>query len=103
MAQQQRICLQCRSHKIRGFDPLLGKITWRKASQPTPVFLPGESHGQRSLRGYCPWDGEESDTTEETGCTHISPQASHRREHSRGGGCLQRDRFLNLIQLHLNK
>ena len=35
-----------------GFDPWLGKIPWRRAWQPTPVLLPGESHGQRSLVGY---------------------------------------------------
>ena len=34
--------------------------------QPTPVFLPGESHGQRSLLGYSPWGRQESDTTELT-------------------------------------
>ena len=38
-----------------GFDPWVGKIPWRRAWQPTPVFLPGESHGQRSLVGYSPW------------------------------------------------
>jgi len=38
--------------KRRGFDPWFGKIPWRKTWQPTPVFLPGESHGQRSLAGY---------------------------------------------------
>ena len=36
------------------FDPLDGKIFWRRAWQPTPVFLPGQSHGQRSLAGYNP-------------------------------------------------
>ena len=35
-----------------GFDPWVGKIPWRRAWQPTPVFLPGQSHGQRSLAGY---------------------------------------------------
>jgi len=35
-----------------GFDPWLRKILWRRAQQPTPVFLPGEFHGQRSLAGY---------------------------------------------------
>ena len=35
-----------------GFDPWVGKIPWKKAGQPTPVFLPGESHGHRSLAGY---------------------------------------------------
>ena len=35
-------------------NPWVGKIPWRRAWQPTPVFLPGESHGQRSLAGYSP-------------------------------------------------
>ena len=43
-----------------------GKIPWRRAWQPTPVFLPGESHGQRSLAGYSPWGCKESDMTETT-------------------------------------
>ena len=38
-----------------GFDPWVGKIPWRRKWQPTPVFLPGESHGQRSLAGCSPW------------------------------------------------
>ena len=37
------------------FDPWIRKIPWRRAQQPTPGFLPGESHGQRSLVGYSPW------------------------------------------------
>ena len=37
------------------FDPWVEKIPWRKKWQPTPVFLLGESHGQRSLAGHCPW------------------------------------------------
>ena len=40
---------QCRR---RGFDPWIGKIHWRRKGQLTPVFLPGESHEQRSLAGY---------------------------------------------------
>ena len=40
---------QCRRHKRHGFNPWVRKIPWRKERQPTPVFLPGESHGQRSL------------------------------------------------------
>ena len=43
----------------------VGKIPWRRKWQPTPVFLPGKSHGQRSLVGYCPWGHKESDTTEQ--------------------------------------
>ena len=37
-----------------GFDPWVGKISWRRKWQPTPVFLPGESHGQRSLESSSP-------------------------------------------------
>ena len=47
-----------------GFDPWVGKIPWRRAWQPAPVFLPGESHGQRSLAGYSSWGLKETDTTE---------------------------------------
>ena len=46
--------LQCGRHRRRGFHPWVGKIPWRRAWQPTPVFLPGEAHGQRSLAGYIP-------------------------------------------------
>ena len=45
---------QCRRHKGCGFDPWVGKMPWRRAWQRTPVFLPGESRGQRSLAGYSP-------------------------------------------------
>ena len=47
-----------------GFNLWVRKIPWRRAWQPTLVFLPGESHGQRSLVGYSPWGRKESDTTE---------------------------------------
>ena len=43
------------------FYPWVGKIPWRRAWQPTPVFLFGESYGQRSLEGYSPWGLKESD------------------------------------------
>ena len=45
----QSICLQCGRP---GFNPWVGKISWRRKWQPAPVFLPGKSHGQRSLIGY---------------------------------------------------
>ena len=47
---------QCERHKMHEFefDPRVGKIPWKRAWKPTPVFLPGESHGQRSLVGYSP-------------------------------------------------
>ena len=45
-----------------GFNPWVGKISWRRKWQPTPVFLSGKSHGRRSLVGYSPWGRKESDT-----------------------------------------
>ena len=47
-----------------GFEPWVGKIPWRRKWQSTPVLLPGESHGQRSLVGYSLWGHKELDTTE---------------------------------------
>ena len=44
----------CRRHKRHEFNPWVRMIPWRRAWQSTPVFLPGESHGQRSLVGYSP-------------------------------------------------
>ena len=55
---------QCRRHKRCRFNPWVRKIPWRSEWQPTAVFLPGKSHGQRSLAGYSPWGHKESDTTE---------------------------------------
>ena len=48
-----------------GFIPGVRKIPWRRELQPNPVFLPGKSHGQRSLEDYSPWDHKESKTTEQ--------------------------------------
>ena len=59
--RQYRICLQCRRC---GFNPWVGKIPWRREWLLTPVFLPVEFHGQRSLVGYSPWGRKEADTTE---------------------------------------
>ena len=56
-------CL-CRRCKRCGFNPWVGKSPWRRALQLTPVFLPRESHGQRSLGGCSPWGCKELDTTE---------------------------------------
>ena len=47
-----------------GFDPWVRRILWRREWQSTPVFLPGEAHGPRSLAGHCPQSLKESDTTE---------------------------------------
>ena len=52
---------QCRR---RGIDPWVWKVPRRRVRQPSPVFLPGKSHGQRGLVGYSPWGPKQSDTTE---------------------------------------
>jgi len=59
MARGKEFTCQCRRH---GFNPWLGKICRRKW-HPTPVFLPGESHEQRSLMGYSPWACKELNMT----------------------------------------
>ena len=53
----------------------VGKIPWRREWQPTPVFLPGKSHGQRSLEGYSSWGRKESVTTKLS--MHIFPFSSN--------------------------
>ena len=52
----------CQCRRL-GFSPWLRKIPWKSEWGPIPVFLPGESHGQRNLAGYSPWGHEELDTT----------------------------------------
>ena len=49
-----------------GFDPCVEKIPWRRAQQLTSVFLPGDSHGQRTLEGYSPQVHQELDSAEVT-------------------------------------
>ena len=62
MIKKKKIYLQC---GIPGFNSWVRKIPWRREWLPTPVFLPGEFHGQRSLAGYSPWDHKELDITEQ--------------------------------------
>ena len=59
-----------------GFDPRVGKIPWRRKLQPTPVLVPGKSHGRRSLVGCYPWGRKESDTTERL---HLLPYGRKQR------------------------
>ena len=74
---------QCRRLKRHGFNPCVGKIPWNRKRQPTPVFLPGKSHGQRSLAGYSPWGCKELDMTKPT-CARV-----HRgRENLSSGSCV---------------
>ena len=58
----ERICPQCRRLV---FHPWVRKMLYRREWQPTPIFLPRESLGQRSLVGYSPWDCKELDTSEQ--------------------------------------
>ena len=57
---------QCRRCKRRVFHPWVGKTPWRRAWQPTPRFLPGESQGEKNLVGYSPWGCKELDMTKVT-------------------------------------
>ena len=52
---------QCRRHSL---NPWVRKSPWSRKQHPTPEFLPGKFHGQRSLEGYSPWVHKESDMTE---------------------------------------
>ena len=71
------------------FDPWVGKVPWRRKCQPTPVFLPGKSHGQRSLVDYSPW-----------GCRRVRHDLATKQQHA--SSLLQRHRdkisFVHLKQ-----
>ena len=71
-AMQEYEC-QCYSLRL-GIDPRSPVLPWRREWQPTPVFLPGELHEQRSLVGYSPYGATESDTTEHT---ETAPTSDH--------------------------
>ena len=64
---------QCRRGKRRRFDPCFRTIFWRTAQQPTPVFLPGEYHGWRSLADYGPQSHKELNTIEAASRAPASP------------------------------
>ena len=49
---------QCRRHKRQVFSPWVGRIPWRRAWQPTSIFMPGDARGQSSLAGYSPWGSQ---------------------------------------------
>ena len=75
-----------------GFDPRLGRSRGvSREWQPAPVFLPGESHGQKSLVGYSPWGRKESATTEATEHAHrqvcLSSSSSPSSHHPCFLGC----------------
>ena len=63
---KKELACQCRRHSTGRFDPWVWMMPWRQAWQPSPVFLPGKFHGQRSLVCYSQWGGKQSDMTEAT-------------------------------------
>ena len=67
LSDKESTC-QYRKHRRPGFDPWVGRNPWRRKWQPTSVFLPGQSHGQRNLAVYSPWGCKESNMTEHA-CT----------------------------------
>ena len=87
---------QCRRSRRSGFNPWVGNVRWRRKWQPTPVFLPGESHGQRSLESHSPKGCKEPDET-----MHVpikkkkkrGPKVQHKGKDGMRGLC-----FLNWIQ-----
>ena len=74
---KEHACQSRRLNKRCGFNPWVGKIPGRRAWQPTPVFLPGESHGQRSLAGYSPWVTKSWAWLSDWACTNRIPMEYH--------------------------
>ena len=70
-----------RRHKRHQFDPWVRKIPWKRVWLSTPVFFPGESHGQRSLMGYSPRGLKESDMTEATEHAHTQERRTALAKH----------------------
>ena len=73
-------CRRCKRHR---FNLWVRKTPWRRKWQPTPVVLPGKSHGWMSLAGYNPWGCKESDMTENPH-TH-KPTHAHTHTHTQEG------------------
>ena len=75
------------------FNSWVRKIPWRRAWQPTPVFLPRESHGQRSLAGYSPWVAKSWTWLRDWACMHAIDISRRRKKYSFSKGSSQpRDR-----------
>ena len=86
---KESICQYRRCRRLR-FDPWVGKVPWGRAWQATPLFLPGESHGWRSLAGYSLWGPKESDMVE----------WAHMHEYQ--GACVFQRKLQVLISFPLN-
>ena len=80
LSGKEAICHH-RRHRRHGFNPWVRKIPWSRKWQPTPVFLPGKFHGQRSLVDCSPWGHKESDVAEHTrACTDTHTYRERERE-----------------------
>ena len=78
VAQLVKICLQCWRPR---FNPWVRKVPWRREWLPTPVFLTGESHGQRNLVGYSPWIAKSRPRLERLTHTHTLSNSEAARPH----------------------
>ena len=72
-----------------GFNPWMGKVAWRRPWQPAPVFVPGESHGQRSLGGCRPWGSSQTQLSRytRTGSGPGVTQTCRAAQQLHGAGC----------------
>ena len=85
---------QCRRLKRHRFHPWVRKIPWSRKWRPTPVFLPGESHGQRSLAGYSEKDCKQSDTAQFTH-THSPPSSTENKSNIKPNNKYKSDTVLS--------
>jgi len=90
----------CQRRRQR-LNPWVRRILWRRRWQPTPVFLPGKFHGQRSLTGYSPWGHEEADMSEPLS-THTGEKrgTAGREERKAGGDSRQLQMVLQRIRIN---
>ena len=87
LSGKESIC-QCRRHRRRGFDPWVGNIPYKRKWQPDPVFLPGKSHGQRSLVGYSSWGGKSQTRLSLCVCARARAHThTHTHTHRAGISC----------------
>ena len=93
---KESVC-QCRK---QGFDPWVGEIPCRRKWQPTPVFLPGKFHEQRSLKGYSPCGHKGSDTESTTATKFNTVQFSSVQLHSHVGLCDTMNRSTPGLPVH---
>ena len=77
-------CIRCKGCE---FKPWVGKTPWSRKWRPTPVFLSGKIHGQRSLMGYSPWGYKESDTIEHT-CSSSTGNDKDQCQNLKGKACM---------------